>query len=341
MEATVYQVRLQGSETAFPCAADDSVLRAALRHGLGFPYECNVGSCGNCKFELLEGPVQSNWPQAPGLSDKDKQRQRWLGCQTRPTGDLQIKLRTDAKYVPLHMPLRTDARLQSSHAITHDLHEFRFELQHPMTFASGQYALLQLPGVTGARAYSMSNTGASTRQLEFQVRRVPQGAGSAALFDQLRIGDNVQIDGPFGMAYLRQDAPRDILCVAGGSGLAPMISLARGAFASASLASRRLHFVYGARMPQDVCGEAMLQSLPAWSQRGRYDAAISGLPPDQALPDGRLRGFVHEVVEHLVGDRLTQMEIYFAGPPLMAQSLLKLLVERKVPMEQVHFDQFY
>lgn len=341
MDAAVYAVHLTGTDQSFSCAADDTVLRAALRQGIAFPYECNVGSCGNCRFELIEGQVNTSWPEAPGLSEKDKQRNRWLGCQTRAQGDLQIKLRTGDKYRPIHTPVRSSARLISFRAITHDISEFSFELAQSMNFASGQYALVQMAGVSGPRAYSMSNAGASGTALSFQVRRLPQGAGSAALFEQLHVGDAVEIDGPYGMAYLREDAPRDLLCIAGGSGLSPMVSVARGAFASAPLAARQLHFVYGARLPADVCGQDMLQALPGWGERGSYQAAVSGLDADALLPEGLARGFLHDLVDQHYGDRLADMEIYFAGPALMAQSLLKLLIARKVPMDQVHFDQFY
>jgi toluene monooxygenase electron transfer component len=341
MDTAVHAVRIAGTDQYFGCDADDTVLRSALRQGIAFPYECNVGSCGNCKFELIEGDVSSCWPEAPGLSEKDKQRNRWLGCQTRALGDLQIKLRTQDKYRPIYTPVRSSARLLSSQAITHDITEFSFVLAEPMTFASGQYALVQMPGVAGPRAYSMSNAGGGGTALAFQVRRLPQGAGSAALFEQLHVGDAVEIDGPYGMAYLREDAPRDLLCIAGGSGLSPMVSVARGAFASTPLAARQLHFVYGARLPADVCGQDMLAALPGWPERGSYQAVVSGLDELAALPEGLARGFVHDWVDQAYGDRLADMEIYFAGPALMAQSLLKLLIARKVPMDQVHFDQFY
>ena len=336
----MHTIQIAGSDASFACDANDTVLRAALRQGIAFPYECNVGSCGNCKFEVLAGQAMSCWPEAPGLSDKDKQKNRMLGCQTRAQGDLQIKLRTSDKYKPVHKPVRTTAKLAASRALTHDLSEFRFECAEPVQFASGQYALVQMEGIAGPRAYSMSNVGGNTTTLDVQVRRVPNGVGSNALFD-LPLGSAVEIDGAYGMAYLRQDAPRDMLCVGGGSGLAPMVSIARGAVASSALASRQLHFVYGARMPEDVCGQDLLTPLPGFSERGHYQAVISGLDASEALPQGALRGFVHEAVDQLFGDTLAEMEIYFAGPPLMAQSLLKLLIDRKVPMDQVHFDQFY
>ena len=334
------RVQVSGTDLSFSCQPGDTILRAALREGLAFPYECNVGSCGNCKFELLAGEVNATWAQAPGLSEKDKLKNKWLGCQTHALGDLQIKLRTADKYKPVHAPLRTQAWFKSSRPITHDLSEFRFELAEPMVFLSGQYALLQMPGVLGPRAYSMSTQGGTENFIDFQVRRTPEGVGSSALFN-LPLGESVEIDGPYGMAYLREDVQRDILCIAGGSGLAPMVSVARGALNSAKLQSQRLHFVYGARTAQDVCGLDMLETLAAWSARGQYQAVISGASADAPLQTHQLRGFAHDAVNDIWGDRLAEMEIYFAGPPLMAQSLIKVLVDRKVPMDQVHFDQFY
>jgi toluene monooxygenase electron transfer component len=347
MTHNVHTIQLAGTDQSFPCAENDTLLRAALRSGIAFPYECNVGSCGNCKFELLEGVISSCWPEAPGLSDKDRARNRGLGCQSRPTGPLQIKLRTSDKYAPQFPPVRTAAKFIASRIITHDLSEFTFETDVPLPFLSGQYALIQMAGIAGPRAYSMSNVGlfsgetSAGRLIEIQVRRVPGGQGSAHLFDHLKAGDNVEIDGPYGMAYLREHIERDILCIAGGSGLAPMVSIARGAFSSPQMRDIKLHFVYGARAVQDVCGLDMLNTLPHWNERGTYQAVVSGAAASDHLPDGYLSGFAHDAVASIYGERLQQMEIYFAGPALMGQSLLKTLIDLNVPMDQVHFDQFY
>lgn len=332
-------VRIAGADQQFACAGDDVLLRAAHRAGLAFPYECNVGSCGNCKFELLEGEVAMQWAQAPGWTDKDRQRRRYLACQARPVGDCTIKVRFDARYASQHRPLRTSAVLESRRPLTHDIEEFRFVLDAPHAFEPGQYALLHLPGVEGPRAYSMSNTAGDGRAWEFQVRRVPGGRGSAALFDQVVPGTPVEIDGPYGMAWLRRDAPRDILCIAGGSGLAPMVSIVRGASAEPALAQRRIHFLYGARTPADVCGQDLLQALPGWGTRIRYEAAVS-MPPAAGEWTGPV-GFVHDLAGDRFGERLADMEIYFAGPPAMAAAVQQMLLARKVPFGQVHFDQFY
>lgn len=336
---TTHILRIADTDQSFTCPDDDTVLRAALRAGLSFPYECNVGSCGSCRFELIEGEVGMAWPEAPAWNDRDRERKRYLGCQARAHGDCVIKYRQTDKYLPPHIPRKVAARLEAVRAITHDISEFRFALAAPLTFEPGQYVLLQLPGVTGPRAYSMSSVAGDGLHLDLQVRRIDAGKGSPVLFG-LSIGSEVGIDGPYGMAWLRRDAPRDILCLAGGSGLAPMISIARGAMAEPALAGRQLHFVYGGRTPRDICGEDMLRALPGYGERLFYYPSISNEPEPGVSWSGET-GFVHDVAQKLFGARLGGMEIYFAGPPAMAMALIRMLRLAKINFDQVHFDQFY
>ena len=72
------KIRIKGHEESFHSNGDDSLLRAGLRAGFGLPYECSTGSCGTCKFELLDGEVADLWPDAPGLTERDKRKGRKL-----------------------------------------------------------------------------------------------------------------------------------------------------------------------------------------------------------------------------------------------------------------------
>ncbi|HZV65928.1 MAG TPA: 2Fe-2S iron-sulfur cluster binding domain-containing protein, partial [Telluria sp.] len=231
----------------FACAADDTILRAALRAGIGLSYECNVGSCGSCKLELVAGEVVSNWPDAPALGERDLARKRVLGCQSRPTGDCTIKARAAPHYASACLPQRLRATLLATRELTHDMREFRFALPAATPFLPGQYALLYLPGVDGPRAYSMSDIAQGQASWDFIIKRTPDGAATGALFDNLQPGDSIAIDGPYGLAYLRTDSPRDIVCIAGGSGLAPLVSIARGVAATPALDGVRLQLFYGGR----------------------------------------------------------------------------------------------
>jgi toluene monooxygenase electron transfer component len=300
-----------------------------------------VGECGNCRFELLEGEVTYLRPNPPGVTERDAQRNRYLGCQALPKGDCKIKAPLRDHYKSKHLPQKTQGELIEAFDVTHDIREFRFRLSQPVKFLAGQYGLITAPGVEGARAYSMCNTGESGAEWHFQIRRVPNGAATTSLFDHLKIGDVVGLDGAFGMAYLREDAPRDILLLAGGSGLSPMVSIARAAAANPALAERKIHFIYGGRTARDVCGESFLKELPGFGERIHYYGAIS-MPddPSSAGWSGRV-GFVHDIAEQMFGENINQYEVYFAGPPLMSQSVMKMLIKGKVPAGQMHFDQFY
>lgn len=336
----MHKIHIEGTGLAFECAPGDTIARAAIRAGIGLPYECNVGSCGTCKVDLLSGEVVSNWPAAPGLNDRDRGRGRVLGCQSRPGSDCSIKARFSEQYLSGRVPRRFAATLVKQRDLTHDIREFRFVLAEPVDFRPGQYALLQLPGVEGQRAYSMSNIAGDGLAWEFQIRRVPGGQGGAALFDRLAAGDTVAFDGPYGLAYLRTDSPRDIVCIAGGSGLAPMISIARGMAADPALAARKLHFFYGGRTARDICGGDLLAALPGFATRIAWHPVIS-MPEADGHEWNGPTGYVHELAGATLGAALREHEIYFAGPPAMAQAVQRMLYEAGVPAAQIHYDAFY
>ena len=325
----------------YRCAADDTLLRAGLRAGLGFPYECNAGSCGTCKVDLLEGQISSLRPDAPGLGERDRAKGRVLACQARPLGDCSIKVRLRPENVPAHRPARFEATLAATRDLTHDMREFRFKAAAGSPgFLPGQYALFYLPGLDAPRTYSMANIDDGSGEWHFIVRRVPSGVGTVTLFDKVSVGSTIELDGPYGLAYLRTESPRDLICIGGGSGLAPVLSIARGAIAEPKLAERRIHVFYGARTTLDLCGDADLSTLPGYGERLTFEAVLS-MPEQSPAAWTGPTGFVHDHVQKFVGERWADFEYYFCGPPAMAEAVQRMLIEKRVPYPQVHFDSFY
>jgi toluene monooxygenase electron transfer component len=328
-------VSIEQGESFAANAAEDSLLRAALRAGIGFPHECSVGGCGACRFELLEGQIDDLWTDAPGLNERDRKRGKRLACQSRLRGDVRIKVRCDAAYRPVVAPTRRSFALVRRRMLTHDMAELSFETSTTVNFLPGQYALLYLPGIQGPRAYSMSNVLDGSGRLQFIVRRTPDGHGSGLLVDRLAIGQHIDIDGPYGHAYLREKVERPIVCIAGGSGLAPMLSVVHRAATSMSVP---VEFFFGGRSIDDLCAAPLLEALPGYGTRIRIHNVVSG------DTDGRWQGatgWVHDEVDRVIGERAGSCEFYFAGPPSMIESLQELLmVRRKVDFGQIHFDRF-
>jgi toluene monooxygenase electron transfer component len=338
----IHKITLQGSGQDFPCARDDSILRAGLRAGYGLSYECNVGSCGSCKFMVIDGEVEALWPEAPGLTQRDHARGVKLACQSQPRSDCIVKVIADNEYAPQIRPHRFMGRFISAHAVTHDMREFIFQGPGSAEFLPGQYCLFAVEGVSGLRAYSMSNNGNGQGLWSFVIRRVPNGAATSVLFDDIKPSDEISLDAPYGLAHLRTDNSRDVVCIAGGAGISPMLSIAAGIARDKTFDGRSLHFFFGGREPRDICGESRLSEIPELRSRSAYYASISA--PD-GNPHGEWtgeRGFVHELVSLKLAGDFKNYEYYLAGPSPMIQAVLKLLMfDHKVPRGQIHYDRFF
>lgn len=337
-----HQIKFDGQDLSFPCAADDSVLRASLRAGIGFPYECNSGGCGSCAFELLNGEVQSVWPDAPGLSERMRNKGMRLACQTQPRSDCTVRLRSRNRSGPALSPARRMGKLVSRTELTRDMIEFTFSTDDAADFIPGQFALLSLPGVTGDRAYSMSNLPNAGGHWSFVVKRMVNGRGTAALFDQVKANDHIPIDGPYGMAHIRSDCGLDIVCIAGGSGISPVLSILGSAARAAHFPDRRLSLFYGGRTPADLCAQPLIDRDPAMHGRVTCVSAISETCVGDAEWSGE-RGFIHDVVRRHLHDKVTaqQKRYYFCGPPMMTDAVSRMLMlDYRVPPSQVHFDRF-
>lgn len=133
-----YEILIENGEAFAVPAGEDTLLRGALRAGIGFPHECSVGGCGACRFELLDGEVEELWPQAPGLSERERKRGKRLACQCRPRGDCTIRVRCGEEYRPPVPPRRQLATLVERRPLTPDMARFTFRTEAPADFLPGQ-----------------------------------------------------------------------------------------------------------------------------------------------------------------------------------------------------------
>ena len=329
-----YRVQIEGGDVFDVAADEENLLRGALRAGVGFPYDCNVGGCGGCRFELVSGEMENLWPEAPGLTEREKKRGRRLACQTKVLSDCVIKLRPSDEHVPPVPTRRLAAVLKERREIAPGMGEFVFQTDWPAHFLPGQYGVFHPPGVTGPRAYSMSNLPNDSGEWRFVIRRTAAGVGSNAMFDALAVGGTITLDAPYGHAFFRADTGREIIGVAGGSGIGPVVSIARAAVAM----GRPVRVFEGARTAGDLCFPALVSASEL--------AALDYRPVLSAEPEGSAwagaRGFVHNEVEQSVTGAPENRDYYFAGPPPMIDAMNDLLVMRWLaPLGQIHTDKFF
>ncbi len=323
----------------FECADSETILHAGLRAGLGMPYECNVGSCGTCKIGLDQGSVAPSRISAPGLSERDRARGRVLACQSRPLSDCVVRVHLEDRYIPRHKPVRRRAVLETLEPVTGDISSFLFRTETPARFIPGQYALARLPGVESHRAFSMANLPNDNGLWEFMVRRVPGGSASAYLFERCAPGDAIEIDGPYGVAYYKEHCA-DVVCIAGGSGIAPTLSVARAAAKDRDC--RRLVFFYGGRTPEDLCAESYVSKLSRRDLTIVCHGVVSNVDDLSSLAWKGPKGLVHDYLERTLSPKASVGQFYVAGPPAMVEAVEMVLLNRcQVPRERIHYDRFY
>lgn len=204
-----------------------TTLLDALREAqVPMSYSCMAGRCGTCRCKVLDGEVlEGGSDQHRPIAGKDAYV---LACRTYVTEPCTIEI-PEPDEVVVHPARIIKASVEAIEDLTHDIKRLLLKPAKPIDFSPGQYVQLQFTP-EHIRPYSMAGLSADGLY-EFHVRLVPDGRVTGYVAHQLKVGDSVRISGPLGSAYLRRKHEGPMLCVAGGTGLAPILSILRGAVA--------------------------------------------------------------------------------------------------------------
>ena len=339
MPAAAPAVTFGEAGTQVPCQPGETILLAGLAAGVPLTYECASGGCGSCRAQLAEGSVTSRWPDAPGLTDRDRRRgNRILMCQSVPDGLCRVRAPeaavTDAAAEP--RPRRLPGQVSKREMLTADSAHFVVEAGEELSYLAGQFVIIEFSdGVR--RAYSMSRPGhGDPRRLELLIREKPGGAGSGWLFSPHWRALPVIVEGPYGRAYARLSATRPAVCLAGGTGLAPVLAIAEELAASGG---RPVEVYVGARRAEDL---VLAVRLTALRDRGVIVVPVVELCTGEHHPQlGALRTGL--ALDHLAADRpdLSEHDLYVAGPAPMIDATLRRLVRNgTAAADRIFFDRF-
>jgi toluene monooxygenase electron transfer component len=336
-----------GVTHCFESRDGERLLHAGLRQGVVLPYECASGTCGSCKATLVSGEVHDHWPEAPGRKHLRTPAEILL-CQYSARTDcaVEVKGRKPAAARGI-VPAAGVGVVRDATLLTRDVLAFAVEIDKPMDFDAGQFVGLQFPGIPGFRSYSMVNHEPGATRLEFVIKRKPDGQLTPWLLANEIEGTKVQWFGPLGSATFGANVERDILCIAGGSGIAGMMAIL-------ACASRDRHFerfrgfvFFGVRTLQDAFYLAELDRLAgAFPQTLKVTVAVS----DGDVPAGGVdrypslgfrHGFVHEVARAGMQGKFENVLAYVAGPPPAVDATLRMLIlEGKLPATSIRYDKF-
>ena len=309
------------------------ILEAALDAGVPYPHGCGSGECGSCKSQLLSGEVTLDRYSPDALSDAERERGVILACRARVTSDVHVKWLSAATTLPM---VKLSARVASVKRVAHDVIvlSLTLPLGASMAFRPGQFAKLRF-GKLPTRSYSMANQPSQGR-LEFHIRMVPNGLVSQYVATDLKTSDVVEVRGPFGEAYWDtiDDVKQDpLLLLAGGTGLAPILSVL-GAALREGQPAEQIHVYHGVRSERDLYAGTQLTEH-AREKGFRFVPVYSSAAERMART-----GLLHEAVAEDFSS-LASTRIHVAGPPPMVDAVKDLALRRGATVARIRADAFY
>lgn len=308
----------------------ETLLHAALRHGIDFPHSCRVGGCASCKCQLLAGRVKELTETGYILSDEELDAGYILACQSVPKGEVDVAV----DLASAHSRHEVRGRIVEQEKLTHDITRLVIQLDESLPYKAGQYADLTLDVLPQhARSFSFATRPQADARVIFFIRKVSGGLLTSTVDKCSLLGERVTLAGPAGDFYLRQSAA-PLLLVAGGSGLAPILALLEQALADGAM--RPVTLLFGARTEGDLYALEQISNLAEqWRASFNFIPVLS----DAAQNTGWLgvRGLVTELIAEHAGNGT---HAYLCGPPGMIDSALAVLRNAAVPRENIHFDRF-
>lgn len=329
---THVEIRQAGRSIAVPEGV--TILEAALTEGIAYPHGCRSGRCGSCKSRLVSGQVDLLDHSRFALSDEEKALGLILACRATPTTDASVAWLGGDEETPSHPRRRLTCHVSAIADVTHDIRHIRLTVEgaDPLAFSAGQYARLTFPGAP-TRDYSMANR-PGEQALEFHIRRVAGGAATGRIHALLRLGDPVLVEGPFGSSYLREQHAGPILCIAGGSGLAPIKGIVEAAIADGM--RQPIHVYFGARSDRDLY---LVEHFEALAKR-HPPLSFTPVLSEASLGTRWRTGFVTDAVARDLQD-LDGWKAYVAGPPPMVEAAMQVGAARGLRSEDLHADVFF
>lgn len=312
-----YEVRIAGTDVRFPCESGQNVLDAALRAGIEMPYSCRKGVCGNCAGAVSSGEVQC--PPAGEVAEPGQH----LFCQCRPLGDLEIVPTAWHRIDPSARKtfnVKVFRNILAAPDVT--LLQLRLAAGQRAKFKAGQYLQVTLPDGS-RRSYSMANPPHESDALQLHIRHVA-GGQFTRIVPQLKTGDVLQVELPFGNFELREESAAPMLCVAGGTGFAPVKSLLDDLVKKG--VKRPVTLIWGARNAQ---GLYLMTAVERWK---KLLPGFMFVPALEDAADAQALGAFHGRADRAVRSHCLNLaghEVYCCGAPAMVAAVKKACVDER------------
>ena len=311
------------------CRPDETIADASYRAGINIPLDCRDGACGTCKCRVEQGRYNGGSYIEDALTKEEAAEGLALACQMRPLSDLVLAIAASSEACKtgrqsFEAPLRAVERLSAT--------SIAFSLEAPagLAFLPGQYVNIRVPDTDQRRSYSFSSA-PGAEALSFLVRDIPRGMMSTWLREVAAPRTPLELAGPAGSFYLRE-VRRPLLFLAGGTGLAPFLSML-GKLAATGCA-QSIHQVYGVTIDADLVEVARLEEFAARIPGFTFATCVAA--------EGSTHPRKGYVTAHIDPAHLNdgEVDVYLCGPPPMVDTVRAWLGERGMTPANFYHEKF-
>lgn len=332
-----YEVTIEPTGDIVEVEEGQTILDAALRQGVWLPFACGHGTCATCKCQVVEGDYDVGNASPFALMDMERDEGKVLACCATPESDLVIEADIDVDPDFAGYPvLDFSATVIAINDLSPTIKGIEFELDGDMEFQAGQYINLNIPGVEGSRAFSIANKPSHNNRIELHVRLVPEGAGTAYLHRQLKVGDRLDMSGPYGQFFVRKSAPEDMIFIAGGSGLSSPQSMILDLLEQND--QRNIVLFQGARNLAELYNRDLFDQLARDYDNFSYVPALN--EPEASDQWQGFTGFVHEAAVEYFDGKFNDHKAYLCGPPPMIDAAITALMQGRLFERDIHMERF-
>lgn len=332
-----YQVTIEPIGTTIEVEEDQTILDAALRQGVWLPFACGHGTCGTCKVQVTDGFFDLGDASPFALMDIEREENKVLACCCKPESDMVIEADVDEDEDFLGYLIEDyQAKVIEIKDLSPTIKGIRLEIDRTMQFQAGQYINLQLPGIEGTRAFSIANAPSEEGIIELHIRQVQGGAATTYVHEQLSVGDELQLTGPYGQFFVRKSDEQDVIFIAGGSGLSSPQSMIHDLLDEGD--TRTIYLFQGARDVAELYNRELFEDLVKKHPNFRYIPALNAPKAEDAWTG--FTGFVHEAVADYFENKCSGHKAYLCGPPPMIDAAISTLMQSRLFERDIHTERF-
>ncbi len=332
-----YEVTVEPTGDIVEVEEGQTILDASLRQGVYLPFACGHGTCATCKVQVLEGDAEIGDASPFALMDMERDEGKILACCAIPESDMVIEADIDVDPDFVGYPVEDfDATVAVLEDLSPTIKRVGLKLDHAMKFQAGQYINLHLPGIEGARAFSLANKPSDDLDVELHIRIVEGGSATTYVHEQLNVGDTLRLSGPYGQFFVRSSAPEPIILIAGGSGLSSPQSMLMDLLEQGD--QRQITLLQGARNLAELYNREIFEALSDEHENFTYVPALDA-PLDDDDWDG-FTGYVHEAAIEHFGGRFNDHKAYLCGPPPMIDAAITALMQGRLFERDIFMERF-